>query len=397
MNKTIEKPFLALFGGLTSPVAHCLEWMNETYDLGVYPAKQPKEPLPPKWRDYFDNVLPQTIKARVEAFDETVVTCGNPSPLMEEIENNLNEQPTQEAKERYIFSLLIPFKELADKYTPVALIAQEERQIQDTENDLAFWKQQPKDMELTNTAGKPSGTVKEQVEACNSMISRHRQQIERYKHISDQYRILTGRCDDGARWMQKDTVEAYLHTLHSIAFQFANRLDALLLTYGIDLLRLERESGVYLKERRQITDVDYYIGSRELAQKYIDALPKTGGGQPQPEAPELPQKLDTDKARALIAKTVEAGFITVEAGQYKWKGEKVLLAYFAVKASTYLGLKMKCGTYACWKPFEELFAASNLRNARGNWIDKTGYGSDFQPTGYEDIDTLFIADTEGQK
>lgn len=290
MNKTIEKPFLALFGGLTSPAAHCLEWMDETYDLGVYPAKQPREPLPPKWRDYFDNVLPQTIKTRVEAFDETVVMCGNPSPLMEEIENNLNEQPTQEAKERYLFSLLIPFKELADKYTPVALIAQEERQIQETEKDLAYWKQQPQDMELTNTAGKPSGTVKGQVEACCSMISRHRQQIERYKHISDQYRILTGCCEDGARWMQKDTVEAYLHTLHSIAFHFAIRLDALLLTYGIDLLRLERESGVYLKERRQITDVDYYIGSRELAQKYIDALPKTGGGQPQPEAPEPPKQ-----------------------------------------------------------------------------------------------------------
>lgn len=394
MNKTIEKPFLALFGGLTSPAAHCLEWMDETYDLGVYPAKQPREPLPPKWRDYFDNVLPQTIKTRVEAFDETVVMCGNPSPLMEEIENNLNEQPTQEAKERYLFSLLIPFKELADKYTPVALIAQEERQIQETEKDLAYWKQQPQDMELTNTAGKPSGTVKGQVEACCSMISRHRQQIERYKHISDQYRILTGRCEDGARWMQKDTVEAYLHTLHSIAFHFANRLDALLLTYGIDLLRLELESGVFLKEHRLITDVDYYIGSRELAQKYIDALPKAGNSQPQQEAPELPKELNTDKARGLIAKAVEAGYITVEAGQYKWNGEKVLLAYFAVKATTYLGLKKNYNAYACWKPFERLFNVANLKEAKA---DYEKYHSDFHPTGYEKIDTLFEADTEGQK
>lgn len=282
MKKTIENQFLALFGGPASPAAHCLEWMGETYDLGVYPAKRQKKPLPPKRRDYFDNVLPQTIKAQVKAFDETLVTGVNSSPLMEEIENNLNEQPTQEAKERYVFSLLTPFKELADKYNPVSLIAQEERQIQEIENDLAFWKQQPQDKELTNPAGKLSGTVKEQVEACCRMIKQHRQRIERYKHISDQYRILTGHYDDGAKWMQKDTVEAYLSKLHDIAIQFANRLDALLLTYGIDLLRLERESGVYLKECRSITDVDYYIGSRELAQKYIDALPKTGGGQPQP-------------------------------------------------------------------------------------------------------------------
>lgn len=61
---------------------------------------------------------------------------------------------------------------------------------------------------------------------------------------------------------------------------FANRLDALLLTYGIDLLRLQRESGLYLKgQYRQITDIDCYIGSMELAQRYIDALPK----EPQPE------------------------------------------------------------------------------------------------------------------
>lgn len=115
------------------------------------------------------------------------------------------------------------------------------------------------------------------------------------------------------------------------------------------------------------------------------------GAQPQPRPQELPQELNTDKARALLTKTVEAGFIAVEKGRYKWKGAKVLLAYFAQKATAYLGLKIKGGTYACWKPFEELFAASNLRNARGNWIDKTGYDSDFQPTGYKDIDTLFNA------
>ena len=123
----------------------------------------------------------------------------------------------------------------------------------------------------------------------------------------------------------------------------------------------------------------------------------TGHGNIPPEAPEPPKELNTDKARALISRAVECRFITVEAGQYKWNGEKVLLAYFAVKASPYLGLKMKAGTYACWKPFEELFGVTKLRNARGNWVEKTGYGSDFQPARHEVIDTLFEADTEGQK
>lgn len=120
----------------------------------------------------------------------------------------------------------------------------------------------------------------------------------------------------------------------------------------------------------------------------------TGHGIIPPEVPEQPREFDTEKARALISMAVEAGFITVEAGQYKWNGEKVLLAYFAVKASTYLGLKMNYNAKACWKPFESLFNVINLKGAKA---DFEKYHSDFHPTGYEDIDTLFEADTEGQK
>ena len=63
---------------------------------------------------------------------------------------------------------------------------------------------------------------------------------------------------------------------------FADRLDALLLTYGIDLMKLQEISGLYLKSHRLITDIDVYVGSRDLAQKYIDDLSKLDGQQ-QPE------------------------------------------------------------------------------------------------------------------
>lgn len=82
--------------------------------------------------------------------------------------------------------------------------------------------------------------------------------------------------------MQKGTVEHCLSAFIRIMSVFADRLDALLLTYGIDLMKLQEISGLYLKSHRLITDIDVYVGSRDLAQKYIDDLSKLDGQQ-QPE------------------------------------------------------------------------------------------------------------------
>lgn len=47
--------------------------------------------------------------------------------------------------------------------------------------------------------------------------------------------------------MQKGTVEYCLSAFVRIMGKFANRLDALLLVYGIDLMRLQEVSGLYIK------------------------------------------------------------------------------------------------------------------------------------------------------
>ncbi len=286
MKKTIEKPFFEAFEAIGGLVDNCLSYMDEIYNLGICPKERDNSPQRAK---YFNEVLPQKIREQFEAFNDTVILFQD-SPLMEEIEANLQECTSQQSQERYLFSLLKPFKAFADKYTPIATIAQLEQSIKETQKNLAFWQAQPQDEIIYNDTGQSCGTPKEQVEACYDTIKRRTQAIERHKHISNQYRILTGRFDEGAKWTQKGTVEACLSYLGSIAYKFANRLDALLLTYGIDLLRLQRDSGIYLKEYRHVTDVSYYIGSLELAQKYIDALPKYEGGKPQQKAKEKPKQ-----------------------------------------------------------------------------------------------------------
>lgn len=352
MSKTLEEQFLEDFGRLASL---CIGWMDQTYNLRPYQSE--KEPLSPEWQRHYDVELPKMIKKQFEVFDRTVLYAGNPSPLFEEIGDNMDEQRTPTAMERYAFSLLVPFKDFADKYAPVALIAQEEEQMSLCKDD--------------------------------EWVSRHRQLIARYEWISQQYFELTIQHSgngDGRCW-QKGTVENIMSVLHDTASQFANRLDALLLTYGIDLLRLQGECGVYLKRRRLITDVEYYIGSAELAEKYIKALPARQSDTSQQKAPELPDELNTATARELINKAVKAGFITVEAGRHKWNGTKVLLAYFAMKATVNLALRKKSGAAACWKPFEVLFGEKGLKDAKAGFEK---YHTEFLPDDHESIDALFM-------
>lgn len=353
MDKTLERQFLGAFGRLASL---CMGWMDQTYNLRPYQSEKEIEPLPPEWQRHYDVELPKRIKEQFEVFDRTVLYDGNTSPLFEEIGDNVDEQRTPTARERYAFSLLTPFKNFADKYDPTALIAQEEQQMSLLKDDE--WE------------------------------SRHRQLIERHKYISRRYFELTIKYsgnENGPCW-QNGTVENCMGVLHDAASHFANRLDALLLTYGIDLLRLQEECGVYLKRRRLIADVEYYIGSTELAEKYIKALPARQRGTPQQKAPEFPGELNTAKARKLIDKAVEAGFITVKEGRHTWNSTKVLLAYFAVKATAYLNLSTIADATVSWKPFETLFQVKNLKQAKA---DYGKFDENFKPRGSGRIDPLF--------
>ena len=293
MDKTIETKFFEAFkwGGV---VDKCIEWMRYTYNL---PPMKPrastkeKEETPEqkevkeKWDKLYRETLPKEILEATEAFDDSVIRYMD-SPLMDEIEANLNDCQTDAQRERYLFSLLKPFGEspvgcgLARVYEPFAEVADHKERIAKHEKDRAFWQSMPEDEQLQDANGKPSGTPKEQIKAIDWFIEESKEQIKWVWHVHNEFCRLTGRFEDGAKWMQKGTIEHCLSEFRSVELMFANRLDALLLTYGIDLLRLQRESGLYLKRQyRRITDIDCYIGSRELAQRYIDALPK----EPQPE------------------------------------------------------------------------------------------------------------------
>lgn len=178
---------------------------------------------------------------------------------------------------------------------------------------------------------------------------------------------------------KEGTIERCLGPFVEIMVMYANRLDALLLTYGIDLMRLQRESGLYLKAHRRITDVDSYIGSMELAQKYIDALPKepqraqpeqTTDAQslnPEPEqaAPEpqqehqeattstIPTINDTDKEKFVFGNALQKQYMKLKNGCYIWTLTKSLLAYM-------------CGRLYCGDRIKEDATDYSKEYVRGN-------------------------------
>ncbi|MDR0421393.1 MAG: hypothetical protein LBH72_00070 [Proteiniphilum sp.] len=270
MAKEIQKPFLKAFqfGGV---VHNCIDVIRHRYDLGYLPQDKP---LPEKWQIFYDKTLPEKIIKETDDFDDAVIIYTE-SPLIDEIEENIKGCKTDSEQERYIFSLLTPFKELSDIFHPIAEIGRLNNAIDECKNDKEMWESVPENEPLTNVAGEAAGTPKEQINACDWFIEKYTKDIERICHINRRFcEIVCGQINE------QGSVEQCLGAFVSIKTMFANRLDALLLTYGIDLMKLQRESGVYLKSHRIITDVDYYIGSRELAQRYIDALPKLEQSQP---------------------------------------------------------------------------------------------------------------------
>lgn len=416
MDKTLETKFFEAFkwGGV---VDKCIDWIRYTYNLPpVNPRASTKdrEETPEqikakdKWDKYYRETLPKEILEATEAFDDSVIMYMD-SPLMDEIEANLNDCQTDAQRERYLFSLLKPFGEspsgcgIARVYEPTAELNQLKEAIKDCERDKAFWQTLPEDEQLKNVNGEPSGTPKEKIEACNSMCKRYQEQIDWVLYVNHQFIDLT--CTDKDK---EESVERCLSAFVGVKVMFANRLDALLLTYGIDLLRLQRESGLYLKDHRLITDVDSYIGSMELAQRYIDALPKepqpeqANSGQttdaqslnPEPQQMELkdllPKKLKADEAVEVFQNAIDAQLITNSPEGLKWNDTKQLLAYFATKVSDKFNLTTKLdkdgNKTTDWKTFETLFKQKGLKGAKQNWMR---LNTKFEPTGFEKVDALF--------
>lgn len=142
-----------------------------------------------------------------------------------------------------------------------------------------------------------------------------------------------------------------------------------------------------IRVKRTIENIENFKKVYWACKEYIDT-PSCNNLNNKPNG--IPKELDTEEARLLFKKLVDAGYMSKTDEGYKWKEgtRKKSIAYFADKASDYLklnnavqGERMKTS----WKPFEELFGISGLSGCKNEWLNKSGS----LPKDYKIIDALF--------
>lgn len=294
------------------------------------------EEEPQEWRRSDDERKRRVIE-ETNKFDFSIINTKRLAPIFQEIQTNLH-LLADRARESYIYGLLTPFKD---------------------------W------VRIVN------GRADEgESEWCK----------ERLKHQAEQiFKILNG---DYVR----DTIEGALQKWSSIVINYSNRLDAILLQEGEDLLRYQQITGVRLIEYRDLSALDYYCGSVGVARKYIadltptthpgtstgfsitDLVIDTSTGATAPEGWRLPSELDTPEAWEIWRQAQERGLISKD---FRWLKGKQLLACFAREMSLRFhlgkGVNSDGSKRINWKIFEDLFKIERgkLRN-NYNDIQKTG-------------------------
>ena len=101
--------------------------------------------------------------------------------------------------------------------------------------------------------------------------------------------------------------------------------------------------------------------------------------------PDIPEELRTEKAAKMFRKAISKGLCDE---CYHWKHSKVLLAYFADRASEYLQLskaEQDGKKKVFWKPFETLFQVTKLSDCKNEYTNKSGK----LPKNFEVVDAIF--------
>ncbi|MBO7428446.1 MAG: hypothetical protein J6Y22_04200 [Paludibacteraceae bacterium] len=239
MDKTIEKKFFDAFK-INGVVSKCIEYLRAVHDLPETKDTKRDE----SWEFYIKQVYPEEILKYTNAFNFKVLEL-NDSPLMNEIKANFNSCLYEVERREYLFSLLAPFGEqgcnIAGVFTPT-------------------------------------------------------EQNEWTLYVRDQFRRMIGK---GA-WVEENSVEECLSFYYNAMIVFANRLYAFLLSCGIDMMKLQELMGIYLMENPNNNLVNKALGSDNLRQRYIDALPKEPQQEQTTDAQNLtpePQQEQTKKTR----------------------------------------------------------------------------------------------------
>lgn len=200
---------------------------------------------------------------------------------------------------------------------------------------------------------------------------------------------------------------SYFHVFDEALFELPSKdepdrnrqmLDALTDVYGGDAadvmvsLQTTAQWANFIVEEvsKMLDEVCKFVGyTPELQEQTREATNTDILTVEQPEPQQTTQELATPEAKELINKAIAANLIEKTPEGLKWKGTKVLCAYFADRASHSLNLSNKMdkegNITTSWKPFEALFGIDRLKDAKQNWMR---LNTKFEPSGFEKVDAL---------
>lgn len=273
--RRIQNTFLAAYshGGANL----CMEWIREEYNLpharpNANAGVQGTYPMEGKRKTWHDIEVPEFVQEEYDDFDNGVLIFTN-GGLMDEIRQVLEKCNSIEDRIRYISTLLQPFKEFADAFYANGIISGIEKSIRQNKIDLEQWKKvqdkatYQRTDELINT--------QEQIEACERDINRAQKEIEYQKFVESQFFSLAQRGIN--KQFGKNDNHAMLISLgewYRLMIRFSRNLAALALTYGIRLMDIQEQCGIYINWTYDITDyVDHkYISSFNQADALLSEV-----------------------------------------------------------------------------------------------------------------------------
>lgn len=121
----------------------------------------------------------------------------------------------------------------------------------------------------------------------------------------------------------------------------------------------EQKYAAYSKRLFDYLKEDDQTFIRGYSENYFAYIKKYGVN-----TQEVPQCLQTEEAKIIFKKAIEAGFMNED---YSFNGTKYQMAYFVEKAYYKLKLRYK------WKYFEELWSVKNLSQTRHESIERFGH------------------------
>lgn len=373
MNTTLEDKFFAEFKP-NGAAAQCLDYVMEVIlkeGNGAYWDSQ-------NWREYYDSI-PANVAKRTDAFDDAAwpMNIKGQHRIAQEIYDNLEELDSDSKRERYIIRILEVFEDWAKAFSPRAEIQSMEQAImRHSEYDA-------------------------------HTEAEYHQAIERLGNIHD--RLL-----EIMRCKEHGVIVDYFDDWHRAYYSFGDILAAELAKFNINILEIQNKRGIWIVEKLDAFHIQCYFGfngNYNYANSLLNALdaPNTlhlitiedNGVIRSREGNKvcgvnLPNELNTERAKTYFTKAFESNLITIKNGKWKWEQSKVLLELFcgmvycsdAIKPSRF-GNKWIFGKGEIFPsaPLGRLFGEANLGQQRLNYRD--GDNSRSAPRGWEIIAEIF--------